>query len=241
MQLIYPFAIVYKAFSPLFLSEPMLVDKTLYLTAGIHIGMKTCTPYMKQFVYKVREDGLAVFNLQMVDERIKTAADFLSHFSNILVVSRKENGHKAIQAFAKSIGGEGISGRFTPGTLTNPHYKGFFEPAIVVVVDPLIDSQVIKEAKKKRIPIISLCDTFNIAKDIDFVIPLNNNGRKSLALVFWILAREILKKKGDIQKDTDFTPTLKDFGDEEKPQAAEEEPVDEMPRKRQRRTKRSAS
>ena len=42
----------------------MLVEKTEYLTAGVHIGMKSCTPYMKQFVYKVRDDGLAVFNLQ---------------------------------------------------------------------------------------------------------------------------------------------------------------------------------
>lgn len=188
----------------------MLVEKTEYLTAGVHIGMKSCTPYMKQFVYKVRDDGLAVFNLKLVDERIKTAADFLSGFRNILIVSRKENAAQAIKKFADAIGGKAVAGRFSPGTLTNPSYKEFYEPDIVFVVDPLIDDQVVKEAKKKKIPIVALCDTFNTAKDIDLVIPMNNNGRKALAQVFWILAREVLKKRGDKSK---FRLKVRDFGE----------------------------
>ncbi len=185
----------------------MLVEKVEYLTAGIHIGMKSCTPYMQQFVYKVREDGLAVFNLKLVDARIKTAAHFLKGFNNILISSRKENAALAIKSFAKAIGSKAIAGRFSPGTLTNPSYKDFYEPDIVFVVDPLIDDQIIKEANKKKIPIVALCDTFNEAKDVDFIIPMNNNGKKALALVFWILTREMLKKdkKG-------FKLTVKDFG-----------------------------
>lgn len=191
----------------------MLVDKTEYLTAGIHIGMKTCTPYMKQFVYKVREDGLSVFNLQSVDDRIKIAVDFLSNFKDILVVSRKENASKAITTFAEAIGGKSISGRFSPGTLTNPSYKYFFEPDVVIVVDPLVDEQVIKEAKKKKVPIVALSDTFNEVKDLDYIIPMNNNGKKAISLVFYILARELLKKKGEIKKDEDFKLEIKDFGE----------------------------
>ena len=186
----------------------MLVDKTEYLTAGVHIGMKSCTPYMKQFVYKTRDDGLSVFNLQKVDERIKIAADFISNFDNVLVVSRKENAAKALNTFAKATGFKKIAGRFSPGTLTNPSYKDFFEPEVVFIIDPLIDEQPIKEAKKKRIPIVSLCDTFNSARDLDLVIPINNNGKKALALVFWIIAREMAKKKK-------FKFTLDDFGTEE--------------------------
>ncbi len=192
----------------------MLVDKTEYLTAGVHIGMKTCTPFMKKFVYKIREDGMAVFNLKMVDERIKMAAKFLSKFNNILVVSRKSNSSKAIEEFAELTGNKAISGRFSPGTLTNPSYKDFYEPDVVFVVDPLVDEQVIKEAKKKRLPIVALCDTFNSAKNVDMLIPSNNNGKKSLALIFWILAREILKEKGKIKKNSDFKSELKGFGSE---------------------------
>ena len=193
--------------------QGMLVDKTEYLTAGIHIGMKTCTPYMKKFVYKIRNDGMAVFNLQKGDERIRIAADFLSTFDNILVVSRKESAAQAITRFAETINGKAIPGRFSPGTLTNPRYKDFFEPDVVFVVDPLIDEQAIKEAKKKKIPIVALSDTFNTVKDVDFIIPMNNNGKKALALVFWILATEILKKKGKIKKADDFKLKPKDFGE----------------------------
>jgi small subunit ribosomal protein S2 len=196
------------------MAEEMLVKKTEYLTAGMHIGMKSCTPYMRQFVYKIRDDGLAVFNLQKVDQRIRTAIEFLSRFKKILVVSRKENAAKAIEMFAEVVGVKAISGRFSPGTLTNPSYRGFYEPGVVFVVDPLIDDQVIREARKRRVPIVALCDTFNISKDIDLCIPANNNGRKSLALVFWLLAREILKKRGELKKDSDFSYTLKDFGGE---------------------------
>jgi len=191
-----------------------MVEKTDYMTAGIYIGMKTCTPYMKRFVYKIREDGLAMFNLKKIDDRLKAIADFLTGYKKVLIVSRKENGRKAIEAFAEATGARAISGRFHPGTLTNPAYREFFEPDIVFVVDPLIDEQAIKEARKKRIPIISMCNTFNSARNVDLVLPINNNGKKSLALAFWIMAREMQKKQGKIKKDAEFKYTLKDFGDE---------------------------
>ncbi|RLJ07887.1 MAG: 30S ribosomal protein S2 [Candidatus Aenigmatarchaeota archaeon] len=192
----------------------MLVSKTDYLTAGVHIGMKSCTPQMRKFVYKIRDDGLAVFNLQKVDERIKTAADFLSRFKNIMVVSRKESAEKAVKKFAEETGAKAVTGRFSPGTLTNPSYKGFYEPDVVLVVDILIDTQVIVEAKKRRIPIVALCDTLNTPNDIDLIIPVNNNGKKSLALIFWILTREILKNRGEIKRNEDFKLKPSDFGGE---------------------------
>ena len=192
----------------------MLVDRTEYLTSGVHIGMKTCTKYMKQFVYKVREDGLAVFNIQKVDERLKTAAQFLSKYENIMTVSRKGNGVLPIRKFSESVGGKAVAGRFPPGMLTNPSYRDFYEPDVIFVVDPLIDRQAISEAKKKRIPVVALCDTFNEANDVDLVIPSNNNGKKSIALIFWILAREVLRNQKKIKESNEFKMTLKDFGSE---------------------------
>lgn len=199
--------------------ENMLVDKTEYLTAGIHIGMKSCTPFMKKFVYKVREDGVAVFNLKMLDERILAAAKFLSGFSKMMVSSRKEAAGKAVTVFAKVTGAKAIAGRFPPGTLTNPSFRDFYEPDVILVADPLVDEQIVKEAKKKRIPIVAICNTFNSARDIDLVIPMNNNGKKSLALVFWILAREILKERGELKKGIKFKMKIEDFGGETGPAA----------------------
>lgn len=211
--------------------ENTLVDKTEYLTAGIHIGMKSCTPFMKRFVYKVREDGVSVFNLKMLDERILTAAKFVSGFSKIMASSRKEAAGKAITVFAKIIGAKAIAGRFPPGTLTNPSFKDFYEPDVVIVVDPLVDEQIVKEAKKKRIPIVAICNTFNSARDIDLVIPMNNNGKKSLALVFWILSREILKERGELKKGVKFKMKIEDFGGGENAPAAEAAEGDAEPKK----------
>lgn len=202
--------------------ESMLVDKTEYLTAGIHIGMKSCTPFMKKFVYKVREDGVAVFNLKMLDERILVAAKFLSRFSKVAVASRKEAAGKAVTVFSGLIGAKAMAGRFPPGTLTNPSFKNFHEPDILMVADPLVDDQAVKEAKKKRIPIIAVCNTFNGARDVDLVIPMNNNGKKSLALFFWILSREVLRERGDLKKGVKFNKKVEDFGGETGTEEAED-------------------
>ncbi len=187
----------------------MLTDKSIYLSAGVHIGMKSCTKNMRNFVYKTREDGLSVFNLQEVDSRIGMAAEFLSKYKKILVAAHKQTSQKAALELAKAIKGKSILGRFSPGTLTNPSYKDFYEPDILLIADPMADTQSIKEAKKKRIPIIALCDTFNSTEDIDFIIPINNNGKNSVALVMWLLAREIQKNRGDGEK---FKRELEDFG-----------------------------
>ena len=190
----------------------MLTEKANYLTAGIHIGMKSSTKYMKNFVYKTRDDGLSVFNLQEVDSRLEIASHFLSKYKKIMVVGHKTSSQKPVLRFAKEVRGKPVIGRFSPGTLTNPSYKDFFEPDVILVTDPAIDLQAIKESKKKRIPIVAFCDTFNSPEDVDLVIPLNNNGRNSVAFALWIMAREIKKNRGDLKKDSDYKPSLTDFG-----------------------------
>lgn len=185
----------------------LLVDKKEYLTAGIHIGMKSKNKDMERFIYKIREDGLAVLNLKMVDERIKIAAGFLSRAKTILVVGRKSNVHEPIKKFAEAVEGTKIViGRFMPGTLTNPNYKDFIEPDVVILSDPQNDYQALKEATDSRIPTVALCDTFNETKNIDYIIPCNNKGKKSLALIFWLLAKNInnIRKKEFKLKPEDF-------------------------------------
>jgi small subunit ribosomal protein S2 len=84
-------------------------------------------------------------------------------------------------------------GRFIPGTLTNPQYRNFTEPDVVIVTDPIGDAQAVKEAVDVGIPVIGMCDTNNMTMNIDLIIPTNNKGRKALALIYFLLAREILK------------------------------------------------
>jgi small subunit ribosomal protein S2 len=98
--------------------------------------------------------------------------------------------------FAKVIGAKSMVGRFIPGTLTNPEYRDFVEPDVVVVTDPIGDLQAVKEAVDIGVPVVAMCDTNNMTMHIDVVIPTNNKGRKALALIYWLLAQEIAKLRG---------------------------------------------
>jgi small subunit ribosomal protein S2 len=96
--------------------------------------------------------------------------------------------------------------------LTNPSFRKYFEADVIVISDPLVDYQALKEAVKARVPIIGICDTFNETRDIDLIIPANNKGKKALATLFWLLAREILKERGEVKSDSEFKYTVEDFG-----------------------------
>lgn len=201
-----------------------LIPREKYLASGIHIGMKQHTKQMRPFVYKIRPDGLAVMNLQMIDERIKTAAKFLARTKKILVVSRKSVAHDAMDKFSEVVAAKVVKGRFMPGMLTNPHYKQFYEADAVLLVDPISDYQVLKDATTARVPVVAICDTFNETNNIDLIIPANNKGIKSITLLFWLLAREILKERGEIKADKDFKYKVEDFAKEDasKPELREQ-------------------
>lgn len=189
----------------------LLLSRQKYLASGIHIGMKQRTEQMKEFIYKIRPDGLAVLNLRKIDERIKIASKFLARLNKIIVVGRKSVAAEAIKKFGEIINAEVVTGRFMPGTLTNPNYKKFFEAEAILIVDPLIDIQALKEAVKARVPVVAICDTFNETKDIDLIIPANNKGKKALATLFWILALEILKERKVIKSESEFKYSIEDF------------------------------
>jgi len=193
------------------MAEELLIPQEDYLSCGVHIGMKSKTASMKKFIYKIRDDGLSVLNLKLLNERIAIATKFLAKNKKILIVGRKTNSHKGIKKLAETIGADYILGRFMPGTLTNPNYSKFLEPDVILLTDPISDKQALKEAVDSRIPVVALCDTFNDTKNIDLVVSCNNKGRKSLGLVYWLLAKEIMKNRGEKK----FTHKKEEFIEEE--------------------------
>lgn len=193
--------------------EELLTTLDNYLAAGIHIGTQQKNADMKPYIYRVRADGLYVLDVKKSDERIRSAAKFLSKFEpdKIIVVSRRQYGQKPVEDFAKLIGARAISGRFIPGTFTNPNLSSFTEPKVLVVTDPRGDEQPLKEAYNIGIPVVALCDTDNNISKVDVVIPTNNKGKKALTIVYWLLTREILKERGQLPED--FI-SLEKFGEE---------------------------
>ena len=183
--------------------QEFLVPLDDYLKVGLHIGTKFRTKYMEPFIYKVRPDGLAVLNVQEIDRRLKLAAQLLSQYepNEILVICRRENGWKAVKMFSKLTGIRVFAGRYPPGILTNPALENFIEAKIMLVTDAWPDRNAVKDAMIIGVPVIALCDTNNQANFIDFVIPCNNKGKKSLGLLFWILAKEYQRRRGLPEQD----------------------------------------
>ncbi|NJE00677.1 30S ribosomal protein S2 [Thermococcus sp. JdF3] len=193
--------------------EEYLVPLDQYLAAGVHIGTQQKTQDMKRFIYRVRQDGLYVLDVRKTDERLRVAGKFLAKFDpeNILAVSVRLYGQKPVKKFGDVTGVRSIPGRFLPGTMTNPQVKNFMEPDALIVTDPRADHQAMKEAIEIGIPIVALVDTENFLSYVDVAIPTNNKGRKALALIYWILAREILYNRKEIESREDFKVPVEDF------------------------------
>lgn len=193
--------------------EALLLPRDVLLSAGIHIGTRMRTQDMDEFIYRVRPDGLFVLDVKKTDERIRVAARFLSRFEpgKIAVVAGRLYARYPAQKFSEAIKAIPIVGRFIPGLLSNPLYPRHIEPSVIIVSDPKADVQAVKEAGVMGIPVVALCSTDNDFSGVDLVIPTNNKGRRALAVIYWMLVRQILREKGELAPDQDMQQSIDDF------------------------------
>jgi len=193
--------------------EELLLPRDTLLSAGIHIGTRMKTKDMEQFIYRVRPDGLFVLDVKKTDERIRVAAKFLARFepSRIAAAAARLYAQDPVKKFCELTGAVPVVGRFIPGLLSNPLYPNRIEPDVIIVSDPRADSQAVKEAASVGIPVVALCSTDNDFSGVDLVIPTNNKGRRALAVIYWLLARQILRERGELPPDKDPPLTIEDF------------------------------
>src|SRR5674476_263861 len=194
-------------------SEELLLPRDTLLSAGIHIGTRMKTLDMVPFIYRVRPDGLFVLDVKKTDDRIRATGKFLSRYepARVAVAATRLYAHEPVKMFCKLTGATPLIGRFIPGQLSNPQYSSRIDPEIILVCDPRADAQAVKEASKVGIPIVALCSTDNEFSGVDLVIPTNNKGRRALAVVFWLLARQVLRERGELGFDKDPPVTIEDF------------------------------
>jgi small subunit ribosomal protein S2 len=193
--------------------EELLLPRDTLLSAGIHIGTRMKTRDMEQFIYRVRPDGLFVLDVKKTDDRIRVVAKFLAKFesSKIALAAARLYAQEPVQKFCEITGATPLVGRFIPGLLSNPLYPNRIEPEVLIVSDPRADFQAVKEASSVGIPVIALCSTDNEFAGVDVVIPTNNKGRRALAVIYWLLARQLLRERGEIPQDKDLPVTIEDF------------------------------
>ncbi len=189
-----------------------LSEKTL-LATGIRVGTLVRTKDMEKFISRTRPDGLRIIDLEKILSRIDVAAKSIarSDIKRIVVCSAKEYGKTPVEMFCSLTGAIPVTGRFMPGTFTNPLYPEHIDPELVIVADPMIDARAIEEASKVGVPVIAICDTDNVTSNIDLVIPGNNRGRRALATIFWLLARAVLVHSGALTPDQPMKHSIEDF------------------------------
>jgi small subunit ribosomal protein S2 len=193
--------------------EELLMPRDTLLSAGIHIGTRMKTLDMEQFIYRVRPDGLFVLDVKRTDERIRVAGKFLARFepSKVAAVATRLYAQEPISKFCEVTGATPVAGRFIPGLLSNPLYPDRIEPEVLIVSDPKADAQAVKEAASVGIPVVALCSTDNEFTGVDLVIPTNNKGRRALAVIYWLMARQVLRERGELPSDKDLPLTVDDF------------------------------
>jgi len=181
-------------------------DIQLMLAAQCHLGTKNCDKQMEPYIWKRRSDGIHVINIGKTWEKLVFAARIIAAVENpndVCVISARPYGHRAVLKYAANTGAQAIAGRFTPGSFTNYITRSFKEPRLIVVTDPRVDHQAIREASYVNIPVIALCDTDAPLKFVDVAIPTNNKTRNSIGLMWWMLAREVLRLRGTIPRTAD--------------------------------------
>jgi small subunit ribosomal protein S2 len=185
----------------------------MILSTGIRVGTPVKTKYMVPFIIRANPEGLYILDISKTLSRIDIAAKFISRadISKVAVTSAREYGKTPVERFCNLTHAKYILGRFMPGTFTNPALPKYMEPQIVIVTDPQADQQAVLEATRAGVPVIAICNSDNVISKVDVVIPANNRGRKALATVYWLLAREVLKKQGVIKTDSEMKVPIEDF------------------------------
>ena len=203
----------------------MLVPLEEYVKAGIYLGTRVVTPNMKPFVYRRRADGLAIFNTDTIDEKLKEGIEYLAKFApeDVILVCKRQAGWKAAEKFSEVTGIRVFTKKYPAGILTNNQLPNFFENELTIITDQWVDKNALNDTLNVRKKVLMICDTNNFSQGADQIIIGNNKSPKSMGLIFYVLARGYCKSRGI---DTSKIPDLEWWtGEEEERTEIKSKPI----------------
>ena len=185
----------------------MLIDLDEYVKSGIYLGTRVVTPKMRPFVYRRRADGLAIFNTDLIDEKLKEGIEYLSKFNpeDIILVCKRKVGWRVVEKFGELTGIRVFTKKYPAGILTNTKLPNFFENELTMIGDVWLDRNALNDTLKVHKKIFMICDTNNFSEGATQIVIGNNKSEKSLGLIFYLLTRGYLKAR---EMDTSKIPDL---------------------------------
>jgi len=187
-------------------------DVKRMIACHVHLGSQNMDTSMARYVYKRNETGVHIIDIRKTWEKLQLAARAIVCVENpkdvCAVALSSQNSipyaQRAVLKLGQHTGCRTIAGRFTPGTFTNQQQSHFFEPRLLIASDTIKDHQPIVEASYVNMPVIAFCNTNSSLRGVDIAIPCNTSGKNSIALMYWMLSREVLRLQNSVSREKEW-------------------------------------